>query len=85
MRNTRLRFAAATVALTFVLAIAFGAFGAASNAQVFGASTSLTVISGEVMVRHGAGDFVAATKSAAPWRTITSPERIVSDVLAPKT
>jgi hypothetical protein len=61
VRNTRLRFAVATVALTFVLAIAFGAFGAVSNAQVFGASTSLTVISGEVMVRHGAGDFVAAT------------------------
>ncbi len=60
MRNTRLRFAVATVALTFVLAIAFGAFGAVSNAQVFGASTSLTVLSGEVMVRHGAGDFVAA-------------------------
>jgi hypothetical protein len=60
MRNTRLRFVVATVAMTFVLAIAFGAFGAVSNAQVFGASTSLTVLSGEVMVRHGAGDFVAA-------------------------
>jgi hypothetical protein len=50
----------ATVALTFVLAIAFGALGAVSNAQVFGASTSLTVLSGDVMVRHGSGDFVAA-------------------------
>jgi len=60
VRNTRLRFVVATVALTFVLAIAFGAFGAVSNAQVFGASTALTVLSGEVMVRHGSGDFVAA-------------------------
>ena len=57
MRNTRLRFAVATVALTFVLATAFGAVGAMSNAQVFGASTSLTIISGDVMVRHSGGDF----------------------------
>src|SRR4051812_6834873 len=57
VRSTRLRFAVATSALTFVLAIAFGAVGAVSNAQVFGASTSLTVLSGDVLVRHGTEDF----------------------------
>jgi hypothetical protein len=49
-----------TAGLTFVLAIAFGAMGAVSNAKVFGATTSLTVLSGDVMVRHGNGEFVAA-------------------------
>jgi hypothetical protein len=46
--------------LTFVLAIAFGAMGAVSNAKVFAASTSVTVLSGDVFVRQGSGDFVAA-------------------------
>jgi FecR protein len=60
LRSTRLRSAVAVAGLTFVLAIAFGAMGAVSNAKVFGASTSLTVLSGDVLVRHGSGDFVAA-------------------------
>lgn len=60
MRSTRLRFAVAVAALTFVLAIAFGAAGAVSNAKVFGASTSVTILSGDVFVRHGNSDFVAA-------------------------
>lgn len=60
MRSTRLRFAVVTAGLTFVLAIALGAMGAVSNAKVFGATTSLTVLSGDVMVRRAGGDFVAA-------------------------
>ena len=60
MRSTRLRFAVAVAGLTFVVAIAFGAMGAVSNATVFSASTSLTVLSGDVLVRHGGDDFVAA-------------------------
>ena len=61
MRSTRLRFIVGTVGATFVLAIAFGAMGAVSNAKVFGASTSLTVLSGDVLVRHGAEDFALAS------------------------
>lgn len=60
MRSTRLRFAVAVAGLTFVLAIALGAMGAVSNAKVFAASTSVTVLSGDVFVRQGASDYVAA-------------------------
>jgi len=60
VRSTRLRFIVGTVGATFVLAIAFGAMGAVSNAKVFGASTALTVLSGDVLVRHGAEDFALA-------------------------
>jgi hypothetical protein len=49
------------VGATFVLAIAFGAMGEVSNAKVFGASTSLTVLSGDVLVRHGTEDFALAS------------------------
>lgn len=66
--NGRFRLVVAGVALTFVLAVAFGASGVLTpkNARVaLGASTTLSIISGEVQVRHGtAGTFAAATDGA---------------------
>jgi hypothetical protein len=46
--------------LALVFAVALGATGTVSNAKAFGASTSLTILSGDVSVRHGNGAFVAA-------------------------
>jgi len=46
--------------LALVLAVALGTTGNVSNAKAFGASTSLTILSGDVSVRHGNGAFVAA-------------------------
>ncbi|MDO8506856.1 MAG: FecR domain-containing protein, partial [Candidatus Limnocylindria bacterium] len=58
----RLRFIVGTVALALVLAIALGVTGVVSNAKAFGAATTLTIISGDVNVRHGAvGAFALAT------------------------
>jgi len=61
--KSRVRVAAAAVGLAFVLAIALGATGVLTpkNQQVaFGASTTLTIISAPVLVRHAGGDFSAA-------------------------
>jgi hypothetical protein len=46
--------------LALVFAVAQGTSGAVSNAKTLGASTSLTILSGDVSVRHGNGAFVAA-------------------------
>jgi len=57
----RLRIAVAVVALGFVFALVVGAAGIGENTKAFGAGTTLTIISGEVMVRHGASVFTIAT------------------------
>ena len=66
--NGRFRLVVAGVALTFVLAVAFGTTGifTPKNTRVaLGASTTLSIISGEVQVRHGAaGSFVTAEDGA---------------------
>jgi len=56
----RLRFAVAALALGFVLALVLGVAGVSGNAKAFGAGTTLTVLSGDVTVRHGSGDFAPA-------------------------
>jgi hypothetical protein len=59
----RLRVAVAGLGLAFVLAIALGATGvlAPKNQRVaFGASTTLTIITAPVLVRHAGGDFSTA-------------------------
>ena len=62
MGTKQLRFAVATVALGFTLAIVLGIAGVVSNSKAFGAATTLTIISGDVNVRHGAaGAFALAT------------------------
>ena len=60
MVSKRLRFCVGTMMLALVLAVALGTTGNVSNAKAFGASTSLTILSGDVTVRHGSGAFVAA-------------------------
>jgi hypothetical protein len=50
----------AVLALGFVLALVVGAAGVGGNAKAFGAGTTLTVLSGDVTVRHGSGDFAPA-------------------------
>lgn len=66
--NSRLRVAVAALALAFVLAIVLGATGVftpKSQRVALGASTTLSIISGEVQIRHGAtGDFAAAADGA---------------------
>src|SRR6266851_442415 len=60
--KSRLRVAVAGLGLAFVLAIALGATGVlAPNQRVaFGASTTLTIITAPVLVRHAGGDFSPA-------------------------
>ena len=60
MVSKKLRFFVGTMMLALVFAVAQGTSGAFSNAKDFGASTSLTILSGDVSVRHGGGAFVAA-------------------------
>jgi hypothetical protein len=55
-----LRFAAAVLALGFVLALVAGAAGVGGNTKALGAGTTLTVLSGDVLIRHGAADFAPA-------------------------
>ncbi len=57
----RLRFAVAVVALGFVIALVLGVAGVGQNTKAFGAGTTLTIISGDVAVRHGASDFAPAS------------------------
>ncbi len=61
MGASRLRFVAAALALGFVLAIVAGSAGLFGGSRAFAAGTTLTVIGGDVFVRHGASDFVAAS------------------------
>ncbi len=61
--NNRLRLAAAALGVAFVLAIALGASGVLTpknQRTALGASTTLAIISGDVQVRHGSGDYTAA-------------------------
>jgi ferric-dicitrate binding protein FerR (iron transport regulator) len=58
--SKRLRFFVGTMMLALVFAVAWGTTGNVSNAKAFGASTSLTILSGDVSVRHAGGAFVAA-------------------------
>lgn len=60
MVSKRLRFFVGTMMLALVFAVAWGTTGNVSNAKAFGASTSLTILSGDVSVRHGSDAFVAA-------------------------
>lgn len=66
--NSRPRIIVAAVGLAFVLAIVLGATGVftpKSQRVALGASTTLSIISGEVQIRHGAtGDFTAADDGA---------------------
>jgi len=57
--KSRLRVVAAGLGLAFVLAIALGATGvlAPKGRVAFGASTTLTIITGPVFVRHAPGEF----------------------------
>jgi hypothetical protein len=58
--NSRLRVGAAALGLAFVLAIALGATGVLtpkSQRTAAGASTTLTIITGPVFVKHLTGDF----------------------------
>ncbi|MDQ2951921.1 MAG: FecR domain-containing protein [Chloroflexota bacterium] len=57
----RVRFLAGTVVLAMLMGLGLGVTGVfVSSAKAYSASTSLTVLSGDVSVRHGVGDFVAA-------------------------
>lgn len=61
--NNRLRLAAAALGVAFVLAIALGATGVLTpknQRTALGASTTLAIISGDVQVRHGTGNYTAA-------------------------
>jgi hypothetical protein len=65
--NKRLRIGVAGLGIAFVLAIVLGVTGvlAPKNQRVaLGASTTLTIISGQILVRHGAGDFAPADDGA---------------------
>ena len=57
----RVRISVAVVAVGFVLALVLGSAGLLGGGKALGSSTTLTVIGGDVQVRHGAsGQFVAA-------------------------
>jgi hypothetical protein len=56
----RLRAGAAGLGLAFVLAVVLGATGVSTPKNervVLGASTTLTIITAPVLVRHAGGDF----------------------------
>lgn len=59
MSAQRLRLVVAIVALGFVFALVLGAAGIGENTKAFGAGTTLTILSGDVTVRHGASAFSA--------------------------
>jgi hypothetical protein len=57
----RLRIIVGVVLLGFVLALALGSAGLLGGSRALGSSTTITVIGGDVLVRHGAGgQFVPA-------------------------
>lgn len=55
MGVARIRFAAAAVVIGLVLALVLGAVGLLGGGRALGAATTLTILSGEVSVRHGIG------------------------------
>jgi hypothetical protein len=59
--STRLRVTVASVTFAFCMAIAFGVIGASARAdQAQAASTSLSVLGGDVRIRHASGDVTVA-------------------------
>ena len=56
----RLRQALGSVVLSFLLFVAFG-LGGGFGGSAMAAATTVTVLSGDVQVRHAAGSFVSAT------------------------
>ena len=65
--NGRLRIGVVSIGLAFVLAVVLGATGVLapkSQRVALGASTTLTIISGTILVRHLAGDFAPAEDGA---------------------
>ncbi len=61
MTAGRLRLGVAIVAVAFVLALVLGSAGLLGGGQALGAATTVTVLGGDVFVRHGSnGSFVAA-------------------------
>src|SRR2546427_12204807 len=61
-RSGRLRVTVGTIAFAFCIAIALDMIGGAGGAgQALGASSSITVLGGDVRVRHVSGDVTAAT------------------------
>ena len=56
----RLRFLTLTLTAGFVLALAMGSADVFGGARALAADTTLTVLAGEVMVRHAGADFAAA-------------------------
>ena len=65
--NKRLRIGVASLGLAFVLAIVIGATGVVvpkDQRTAAGASTTITIITGPVLVRHGTGEFNRADDGA---------------------
>ena len=65
--NKRLRIGVASLGLAFVLAIVIGATGVVvpkNQRTAAGASTTITIITGPVLVRHGTGEFNPAADGA---------------------
>src|SRR2546425_11690626 len=61
-RSGRLRVTVGTIAFAFCIAIALDMIGGAGGAgQALGASSTITVLGGDVRVRHVSGDVTAAT------------------------
>lgn len=60
MGASRLRILAGALALGFLLALVAGGAGLFGGSRAFAGGTTLTVIGGDVFVRHAAGDLVAA-------------------------
>jgi hypothetical protein len=56
----RLRLAVRVVGLGFVLAIVLGVVSMFGTERALGAATTMTIISGDIQVRHGAGSFAPA-------------------------
>src|SRR5438105_3268026 len=58
---TRLRFLTLTLAAGFVLALAMGSADVFGGAKAFAAETTVTVLAGDVSVRHAGADFGPAS------------------------
>ena len=61
MAGRRFRVLAAVIGLGFVLALVIGVAGIGDGSKALGASNTLTLLGGDVSVRHGSGQFAAAT------------------------
>lgn len=61
MDPRRLQLAVRVAGLGFVLAIVLGVVSMFGTARAVGAATAITIISGDIQVRHGAGSFAPAS------------------------